>query len=953
MAYAKKTLYSNPPGDASRVCLPRRERDGFDSASINAGAARTDFMLAVVFLLAACAQYFLFNSFRASAPAGASLAIEANISSGSTVELFVNGEFDRSYRAPIDPGKPARYLFTAVPRTIQSMRIDLTDVSGATVEVRSIEYLPDGGTPVSISSELISGWQTNQLEKNGPPTGAAFRTQGNDPWIFGTGLTLGADAAQPMTIAERLKENLHLVPAAVAFVLALTSISSLAVCVPVLLILLALHAAGPKLFFWMASMSTAPPSIAQSVGSAAYFGYAKQPEQTTFFLTLAGAVLVGMLFGILERRWLATPVAEEPAKLNWPILFGVVIISACAAMPQIAAVRNGLPNVQHQVSGFDWGNIFTWDFLSQYGFLPLRDYWFPYAGDYDQLGTTPAALWQVYLVQLVLCAALITSVYEISGRRMLFAVGALVCLLLCIESGVFLATKRYLASAAVVLSFGALTLRRPRHTFPYGLFGVLLGWCFWREPNQILYAAPALLLLAVIHSSMRIKEGDSKLLLLEVLSCFATAGAIIGVEIVGFLVRGQWDGFLDFYRRMGAMGATVSIPTAFPAWYKISPKFENIVLLGTHLLAAGGALILFGNRTYEQRVRGATLLGFGSLAALVFLKMLLRPHMAQQVLSLIYLGVILFAICWRQTWNFRQCAAMSSFAGCIFAATFQWPLIHDVFAQYRSGFTGFVTNAEAATGELRLKREQLDDYFSPARFHGLDADQKQVIDFLHSAELKRFSREIFVLGDDSYFYVLLKQKPCPYLSFYDGSNIFAQQEQIACIEQAQPRYVVWDSTRTVFDQVPNVVRVPLIFNYIVGKYIPERSFGRFQILRPRAAGEPFQWKFWTEKLGSRIELGALPEFSNAKRLPACEHGGLCTDVAVIENPAPVDALKFNVNGIEYSAAWNIRPSAMSAAVSLDRLWFWQAAKREGAPHSVIEAPGLKVESKAAELSLLY
>src|SRR6185369_15343584 len=95
----------------------------------------------------------------------------------------------------------------------------------------------------------------------------------------------------------------------------------------------------------------------------------------------------------------------------------------------------------------------------------------------------------------------------------------------------------------------------------------------------------------------------------------------------------------------------------------------------------------------------------------------------------------------------------------------------------------------------------------------------------------------------------------------------------------KPQYATLNSAMTTFDEVPTVVRCPLIFLYVIQNYVPEQVVGRIEILRRRQPYESIPLPYWRDKLGQTFNLGHLPRVSSFSRFAPCrnEPGSECMD----------------------------------------------------------------------------
>jgi len=899
-------------------------------------------------LLGLLLEYRVFLPFEHRPGTNGRLLVTAKISAGSAIEIFVNNIYDKSYRVKIDPGKLSQYQFDKLPADISSIRIDPTDVAGAEVEIERLDFSVGGASQKAIDFNELSAWNRNELAQVAPG-GTAFRTSGNDPWFIGSTHAFHEQGKAPESWNEWATAHSSYLLIAFLSILLLIGASGFRFGLPLCFSVLMIHfEAAPFILRLLERHRFGPSSIRHSIGNAVYIGYNKASENLGFALSLISAILLGAFFALLLPDVQAEG-KERRKAFPWGAFLLFLLLFIVFNFPPLASVDKKISAMSVEIAGFDWGNVFTWDFLAQYGFLPFRDFWFPYGGDSLQLGNFPSSQLAAFFVRSIIFGALLYALLELRDQRWLSTLLALSVLGLLIESGTFQGTKRYLVSVCILLVGAALVKRQPRGIFPYVGFGLMLGWGFAREPNQLVYASPGLLLLAFFHVEQMVRKKFQREMFLQSLVLFGTAGIAIGAQILLLIFRGQWEGFLQFYTRMSAMAVSVSVPSPIERWYEFTPRFENVLMLGIHVIGAAGALSFFGKRRREQKVLGLTLLGLSSLLAMIFFKLLLRPHMAQQMLAILFIGLVLVVSILSEYWKRWQQATAALLAGLLAAQTFSPNFVQDVLSQHEALARDFAKNTSSALEGVTTSREKLDEFFRQSRFVKLDEDQRSVVEYLKTFNFQRFSQQLYVLGDDSYFYVLFKQKPCPYLSYYDGSNIGAQQDQITCLENSRPEVVVWDSSVAAFDAVPNIIRTPLLFDYIVANFTPLNHFGRFELFRRRDVRDAFDWKFWLRTLGGAVDMGAIPWISNFASLPDCSAREHCLEFVRIDSV--LTGLDIRVGENLFHLSWKSAPAGSVGYINLSRLWFWSAARREGI--EPLLPTGLQIQKKRSETDFLY
>jgi hypothetical protein len=239
------------------------------------------------------------------------------------------------------------------------------------------------------------------------------------------------------------------------------------------------------------------------------------------------------------------------------------------------------------------------------------------------------------------------------------------------------------------------------------------------------------------------------------------------------------------------------------------------------------------------------------------------------------------------------------------------------------------------------------------------------------AEFKRYYTQniktnsnptFYVLGDQSYFYIIGKQKPPYCICLYSASDIKEQIRLISWLKDNRIEYIVWNSRDNSFDNVPHLVRVPIIYNYILENYEFCNTFSSYEVLRRKEKKSPIDVRFWTTYLGDSIDLGNIPRVSSCQKLEklSSEDGPLCDEILKIEtNGITKDEKRFvRIKGNEHVFRIYFNQHGKGPYyIYLSRVWFWNALKKNALNPEVEtdEASGLKIEiiKKKSKNEYLY
>jgi hypothetical protein len=184
---------------------------------------------------------------------------------------------------------------------------------------------------------------------------------------------------------------------------------------------------------------------------------------------------------------------------------------------------------------------------------------------------------------------------------------------------------------------------------------------------------------------------------------------------------------------------------------------------------------------------------------------------------------------------------------------------------------------------------------------------------------------VYVLGDSQFLYALLDSEPYWMISVYDSSPVREQREVIDRLDDDLPDVVVLDRRDTSFDIAPNVLRIPLLYRWVIDHYAIESQSGPYDLLTPRDAA--IDWEHWSTTLGGALDLGRLPA-AVPSRSDDCvgEDAASCLtyltiDVEPVEEPTP-RSIEISATSGTYTLTLVQWEDDETLIIPLERLWFW-------------------------------
>gem|GEM_PF-2901468 len=550
----------------------------------------------------------------------------------------------------------------------------------------------------------------------------------------------------------------------------------------------------------------------------------------------------------------------------------------------------------------------------------------------------PWDMFRMYVHNCILFAGFAVPVYLLLKKSKSWTLLCLAIFLMLMENGYMPGAFRYCMSLDAVLIFLALQRLQSAAAVPYALFGLFLGWVGIQEPAQLLYASASLGIAALMTFLGKKQRAERKGLIRNLAVAALCFSTVYAAHAAVLAYRGQLAGFIEFNRFLQATSVGSLIPANLASWYALAPFNESFVLYSPLWLIATGIFFALLPKGHSIRQCSDIMLCLGALGMLIFEKHMIRPHMALQFMYLFVLGDFILLYYWSLCWNKLQNNIFLLLIVFSFTCTFSsWYRIAVSYADRAGSIAG--NCAVLARGDAALAKN-ISAYYSPQAFMACPGAR----DFLAYYEsLPKTERsEFYVLGDEGYFYILARQAPPYFVTFYNGCAIFYQQQILSWLEKKNIRRIIFNSATSAFDSVPNLVRVPVIFDYVIKNFVPVRQFSGFYVLERKRPAVSDSLSFWLARLGAELDLGYIPANTSAARMRPCEEGtdsASCRDMLEITVPPGGKSLKRHVS-LRYGdyalkLCFQQDERVSRYYIPLDRIWFWSFLKAAGLKKALV------------------
>jgi hypothetical protein len=898
--------------------------------------------------------------------------IDMKVSGGKVAQLYVNEQWTAPFRAPLVVNARHNYRFSGLPNEISHLRLDPANVADATIVLCGIAIRRGSTLVRRIGADEIKGWTFVEMSQVGEENGClVLQTSTVSGRLFAaTQVSAGGQSAVMARLVTAVRDphvySLGFIGAFLLFLLA--GLRRKPFLQDAIAVSLMAVAAFPVAWLVM-RLPTSPLPVAQAVGMASFQGYPKVNDHLISIALLFCAVGAGWLASRLRVSGEETACFGETGGLSryrWVVHVLVLLALAGMFQPDLPATFDQLKAQHFTSQDWDMQNSITWRYLIASGQVPFRDFWFPYSGFYLHLRTFPFAHIVSSLYTVTTLWFLYLGLVGLARERLRLSLAVFGLVLVALVLNVFWGWSRYVLALDVVLLYlnAAQTKRlRLQTALPLGLISAL---AFFYEPAQFFYASAgivlhvALDLLWPIPRPFRLRQIAVSMrdLLRE---RARTVGIPMATGVAAVLVllaaSGMLPGFLAFQLSMGVQSVYGAWPAHADDWALPIVRFKMVFLLFFLLIAV--AVRRWTAEGEQRRPALTSLLLLGAAGFIVWQKQLDRPHNWEVVQIYPFILVVLYAV---SVWRGRtipQGLVAGCFMGCTLALAVHQGIAVSLARLVVASPQTAIKNARfLRSGDPGVARATL-DLFTPAHLTAFTQENEALRQLTDRYGMTSADR-IFVLGDDSLLYVLRNQEPPYMINLYNDSPINEQERTVRWLEQDRPRFVLWDPANATFDFVPNLVRVPLIYRYVVDHYAYVGSSGRFQLLGLLPAGVRPDLAYWRQVLGSTLDLGYVPSISRLSDYPECRPGkSPCTDLLEVrfngpEPPVPGKAtVVVATTGGPMDLQFDKVPGRREYVFNLDRLWFWGFA-RPAIPQAALEGGGAQVRiERRMQRHILY
>lgn len=888
------------------------------------------------------------------------IEIDMQIGAGELAELYLNDPATAEpLRLPVIPNQRRSYRFDRPPHRIRLMRLDPTAAPQTRVVIFGARVATGDRVVREFSAAELGRWRLSEVTvADAGSTALTLNTTGSDP-------QLSAEVALDLPPPNRFiaQAGAALASGDSMVLIAMGAFLLLALAGSVrrdglreMTLVAVLIATAHPLLTRVLPIAGGPPPVHGAVGMAAYMGYPKSGDYIKSYCLLAFCAILA----VVCWRWLSPRDEVDPEQSaagstkRWHTA-GHALVMLVLVLYYLPDLRGGLAGLKESTyAPFLWddANGFIWSYLVQSGYRPFRDFWYPYAGYYLQFLPFPGGALIGAVFMVLPLWFLYLGLYYVLGRRLRQTVCAFAVVLAPVWMGQLQTSSRYLLAADVALLY--LAAARSKR-FEWGVhpgLGACAAFAMLCEPTQIAYAGIAIgVELALVLAA----HGREALMLLKQRARLAGIPMAVGfiLSLGFFATQGMLPGLWSFQTSLREQAAYGAFPAKVEDW--VRPIFTPDCIFLVLFLLAACAIYRWLLRRRRPDPMTTALLMMCAIGALCMQKQIMRPHSMSQIRVYPYLAIVLYAVTmWRERPRVAK-PLIAMAAAAIVMVSWSSALIPNVWRRLilqagpmLAADIDLLLNHRAEMREVSATR------FDTRRFTAFK-EQNAAVDIIRKSGI---AGPVYVLGDDSLFYILLGQQPPYVVNCYNMSPVYEQERTVQWLERVRPAFVIWSPESAAFDNTPHVVRLPLVFEYVVRHYGFAAAAGRYHILSPLPAGHAPDVSYWRRTLGLGEDLGAIPSIARASDFGPCTSEP-CQALIVIQPgesrpTAGKASVPIRAPAGEFVVDFNLTPNAAEYVIPVDRLWFSPWLDQQSLQFGLLDTRlQVSVERRARSNAVLY
>jgi hypothetical protein len=682
--------------------------------------------------------------------------------------------------------------------------------------------------------------------------------------------------------------------------------------------------------------------VSNAISHSAFWGPSKKSEFAVFLsMTLTFCITCFVGFKLAKNAQIVaghhTPILDKNLMFFYQkkhytkfLIFTIIInVAYIVFYSDINVVPIYLNQEAIHPIDFDSQNIILWQYLFFKNFIPYKDFWFPYAEQIRIMLPTFQGHILSISHKIIILNILNILFFRLFNFNFLKVSALYLVWVMFNLFGYISWTERYYGSIVIYLLFifGSIA-----GVSKYRSFFIGLGLAYFSivEPMQMMSAVPPIILSLLLLNKFKIKyfKGESFKIF------FVTVFFIMAYCLILYL-KGSLGGYYDFISTIHQTSQYASFPIKFNEvifknsldWLILALIFINLFLL----------IYLYTFRNYKN-YKFILLMGMNLLTLILYQKNIVRPSIANQIFAIPLVTFMYGYISFLHNYWKSVYLKKFTYSFFIFVITlvFSQILFKENFAKIMaSNISNRIAYLNINFIDLfndNLNEDFNNRYFSNISFINSQKSYKILIERFGEKLNQCNSRCLFVLGDEPFIYLAFGKIPPYFVSLFNQSFVSNQVDTIKYLASEKPKYLIINRNFKEFDIVPNLIRSPLIYKYVINNYRFVANESNYDLLEYSGKFESSSMNYWRHLLGSELNYGSLYK-SNTYNKPANEVGAHHYNLLRISKNSldkrcvslTVSFLDLNTND-KFRLYAKTEPLKADLSIPLNNLWFWGLSK---------------------------
>lgn len=830
------------------------------------------------------------------------------------LEFYINNLQDKPKTLLIQNKSKTEYELK-LNNNVNFIRIDFGDFNDNYIKIYKLEFKLNNQKK-EISLQELKKWSLNNLilisENNNY---LEYKSTGNDPFIYNH-VDIKFNNYKPEKISEFIAKILTIDEARILYLYLISALiliclifSNLKVGIysKIKFVILSII---PILTFYYFPNFNLFGNFANSIGRASYnngFFIANINLRIFISLALTSTLILTLKNGL---TFVNADLYENKKGSYFTIFISIAIVFLFFII-DLNFEKNLILSTRLS-NDWDGSNVNYWAYLVGKGEIPYKDFWYPYGGFFFMDLNFPFGVIISCLYKIITYSIFSYLIFNVISSNFYINLIIIITIIIGREVNLFWGLDRYILSIIILLSFINFyksVIYKNRLSISVIIFNISFTLALIFDLPQILYVSPGIVAIImydyfVVKNTILIKDVFIKLLI-----------PLIFIIFIFFIQLYYFDafyGFINYYKSIGDMSQGSQI------YLNYKDLFNNLSFTSFFIFTTFLIFVILNIRIiykYKDLTLTYITMGFFSISLFVLQKHIIRP-MDWQYLIIPFLFFVIYVI-------YTSCIIKSKlmffiYGVCISILFANAALLRSgeqFFTHLTYGFPRIVNSIKFLLGDFKTINKINEGSFI------IDSDEYNVAQYVKKHSEK--NSDLYIINDASNIYIYYQGLHPFHSNSYNMSPLGDQLINLNWLIDSKPKYVVLDRTKLNFDLVPNNIRNPLIYNYIVNNYSYLLSIGKFDILLLNPSNTDYI--YWTKLLGDSIDLKYIPMYSGPY---SCGNKKSDSNVADIRlfNHSNFDGdviLRFHFkSGRDFYAKFKPSTNKSNYWINLNRLWFY-------------------------------